>query len=218
MIESNYFSIGETAILLGICTKTLRRWETAKVFEPSFRTVGKHRRYARELILSFISKNKKADQNNSAKSSCSRITHKRVVVYARVSATRQKTSGDLSRQLRTLQVWSHKQRYRVIKEYSDVGSGLNDNRKGLLALLRDVPKLRFQSVIVHYQDRLSRFGIKVIGEYLRSWGVTLEVVHPTVIESSPHAELITDLTAILYSFMGKLYRMRRKEKDKTVEP
>jgi len=35
------------------------------------------------------------------------------------------------------------------------------------------------------------------------------VIHPTIVQSSVHAELITDLTAILYSFMGKLYRLRR---------
>ena len=67
----------------------------------------------------------------------------------------------------------------------------------------------FDVVIVNYNDRLARFGLQVIKEYLKSWDVTLEVIHPTIIEASPHAELITDLTSILYSFMGKLYRLRR---------
>ncbi|MHA1146582.1 MAG: hypothetical protein ACTSRW_17735, partial [Candidatus Helarchaeota archaeon] len=57
--------------------------------------------------------------------------------------------------------------------------------------------------------RLARFGLQIIKEYLKSWNVRLEVVHPNIINNSPHAELITDLTSILYSFMGRLYRMRR---------
>jgi predicted site-specific integrase-resolvase len=48
---------------------------------------------------------------------------------------------------------------------------------------------------------------------LASWGVSLDIMHPTVVNGTPHAELITDLTAILYSFMGRLYRARRGRKD-----
>jgi predicted site-specific integrase-resolvase len=65
-------------------------------------------------------------------------------------------------------------------------------------------------IVVNYRDRLARFGIQVLREFFNSWAVRLEIVHPTIVESSPHAELFTDLTAILYSFMGKLYRLRRK--------
>lgn len=93
--------------------------------------------------------------------------------------------------------------------YADIGSGLNDQRRSLLRLLRDVALHKFDLLVVHYSDRLARFGLAVIRQYLASWAVRLEVIHPTVIESAPHAELITDLTAILYSFMGKLYRLRR---------
>ena len=93
--------------------------------------------------------------------------------------------------------------------YSDVGSGLNDKRKGLLKLLKDASLGKFEKVVVKYNDRLARFGLQVIKEYFQSWNVQLEVIHPNVVDNSPHADLITDLTAILYSFMGKLYRMRR---------
>jgi len=97
--------------------------------------------------------------------------------------------------------------------YRDVGSGLNDGRHGLIQLLKDVAKGKHDVVVVSYQDRLSRFGKTVIEEFLASWGVRLEVMHPTVVNGTPHAELITDLTAILYSFMGRLYRARRGHKD-----
>ncbi|MBD3188724.1 hypothetical protein GF325_17990, partial [Candidatus Bathyarchaeota archaeon] len=90
------------------------------------------------------------------------------------------------------------QGYRVSGVYSDVGSGLNDNRKGLLKLLRDVTRGKHDVVVVNYQDRLSRFGLNVIRAHLSGWNVSLEVIHPTVVDDTPHAGLITDLTATRY--------------------
>ena len=76
-------------------------------------------------------------------------------------------------------------------------------------MLRNVARGQFDTLVVNYNDRLARFSLQILREYLASWGVLLEVIHPTIVQSSMHAELITDLTAILYSFMGKLYRLRR---------
>ena len=79
----------------------------------------------------------------------------------------------------------------------------------MLTLLRDVSRGYPDVVVVNYQDRLSRFGLIIIKAHLSSWCVALEIVNPTVVPPSHHAELITDLTSILYSFMGRLYRMSR---------
>ena len=135
---------------------------------------------------------------------------KRCAIYGRVSASRQKKSGELHRQLAILGEHSNIQGYKMVKSYSDVGSGLNDTRKGLLKMLRDASRGKFDILLIHYNDRLARFGLGIIKEYLHSWGVEFEVIHPTLVDDSPHGQLITDLTEILYSFMGKLYRLRRK--------
>lgn len=135
----------------------------------------------------------------------------RSAVYGRVSSSRQVKSGDLKRQLNTLKSYSRKRGHVIRKCYSDVGSGLNDKRRGLLKLLSDASSGKFEVVVVNYKDRLARFGLQIIKEYLKSWNVHLEVVHPNIVDDSPQAELISDLTAILYSFMGKLYRMRRDQ-------
>ncbi|MHA1689529.1 MAG: hypothetical protein ACTSYC_03000 [Promethearchaeota archaeon] len=44
--------------------------------------------------------------------------------------------------------------------------------------------------------------------------MSLEVRYPHVVKDIPHGEFITDLTAILYAFMVKLYRMRRGSTSK----
>jgi len=48
--------------------------------------------------------------------------------------------------------------------------------------------------------------------------VRLEVINPTInSDESPYSNLVTDLTAILYSFMGKLYRIKRGPKKSKTE-
>ena len=206
-MEAFFLSIGQVACLLGVCTKTLRRWDSLGTFTSDFRTQGNHRRYKKARILNILRKRTQKQR----KESCA--------TYGRVSSSRQKKSGDLKRQLNALKGHCRKKEYVFYKSYSDVGSGLNDKRKGLLRLLKDASSGKFEVVVVNYNDRLARFGLQIVKEYLKSWNVRLEVLHPTIVDNSPHAELITDLTAILYSFMGRLYRIRRTSKNqKTMTP
>ena len=208
MNVSRYISIGIAANLLGVCPKTLRRWEYAGKLRPAFRTLRNHRRYDRQRVLTWLRDT--STQLNQRISKMARRRAERAAIYGRVSSSRQKITGDLGRQLEGLHEYCQEQGFQSISMYSDIGSGLNDRRKGLLRLLRDVAGGKLDVVVVNYRDRLARFGIQVLREFFNSWAVRLEIVHPTIAESSPHAELITDLTAILYSFMGKLYRLRRK--------
>ncbi len=60
-------------------------------------------------------------------------------------------------------------------------------------MLRDASNDKFDVLIVNYNDRLARFGLEIIKEYLHSWGVKLEVLHPKIVDDSPHAELITKI-------------------------
>ena len=202
MISAVVLSIGQCALLLGVCKKTLRRWDASGVFKASFRTSGGHRRYGKKRVLLFY-KGKEENGREAPRG------QKKAAIYGRVSSSRQKKSGDLTRQLEGLKTYCKAKSYRLWKVYSDIGSGLNDKRKGLQRLLKAATCGQFDVLVVSYNDRLARFGLQIIKEYLASWGVELDVRHPTMIENSPHSELITDLTAILYSFMGKLYRMRR---------
>ncbi|TXT58386.1 MAG: putative resolvase, partial [Promethearchaeota archaeon] len=175
-----YISIGHAAQLLGVCTKTLRRWDAQGMCPSDFRTKGNHRRYKKARILDYIFPSRR--KRKEVTSQCA--------VYGRVSGSRQKKSGDLKRQLTTLTRYCQQQGYRVYKCYSDVGSGLNDKRRGLLKLLRDASLGKFEQVVVTYNDRLARFGLQILKEYLHSWNVRLTVLHAKIVEASPHAELI----------------------------
>lgn len=205
--HSRFLSTGDVARLAGVCTKTIRRWDKNGRLHPSHRTAGNHRRYSLLEVLVFL----RGDDKISGEKL---VPPARLgaAVYSRVSSSRQKQSGELARQEETIKQHCLDNGYRVSGLYSDVGSGLNDNRKGMLKLLRDVTRGKHDVVVVNYQDRLSRFGLNVIKEHLAGWNVSREVIHPTVVDGTPHAGLITDLTAILYSFVGRLYRSRRGKK------
>ncbi|HUY00859.1 MAG TPA: helix-turn-helix domain-containing protein [Candidatus Deferrimicrobium sp.] len=68
MTFSRYVSIQAAAQLIGVCSKTLRRWDIAKVFQPAFRTPGNHRRYDLQALLAFV-RRKRED-----KAKCTTIT------------------------------------------------------------------------------------------------------------------------------------------------
>ncbi len=210
-------AIGTVASMLGVSTRTLRRWDAAGSLKPPFRTAGNHRRYDRHAVLHAI-QHPGCDKIGHDASERASHTAPRAAVYSRVSSTRQSLDGELDRQQATIASHCAAKGYRVSGTYRDVGSGLNDGRRGLLQLLKDVARGKHDLVVVSYQDRLSRFGLGVIKEFLASWGVCLEVMHPTIVNGTPHAELVTDLTAILYSFMGRLYRARRGRKEGDATP
>lgn len=124
-MESFLLSIGSVGCLLGVCTKTLRWWDLRGTCKADLRTQGNHRRYKKSRILNML-----RNEEHSP-------VHVNCAVYGRVSSSRQKKSGDLKRQLQSLEQFSVENGYHVKKIYSDVGSGLNDKRKGLLKLLKD---------------------------------------------------------------------------------
>ena len=205
-------AIGAVAGMLGVSTKTLRRWDKTGKLNPVFRTAGNHRRYDRHVVLSAIQQGTFINTEHPGTEHVA-CTKPRAAIYSRVSSTRQSLDGELDRQQATIAAHCEAKGYRVSGTYRDVGSGLNDGRRGLLQLLKDTARGKHDVVVVSYQDRLSRFGLTVIKEFLASWGVGLDIMYPTVVNGTPHAELITDLTAILYSFMGRLYRARRGSKE-----
>ncbi len=80
------YSIGVTASLLGVCVKTLRRWDHAKKIH-CVRTLGYHRRFP-------ISENRQILEDGSAKDGHpnDNALDKEVkcAIYARVSSHKQK--------------------------------------------------------------------------------------------------------------------------------
>lgn len=127
-----------------------------------------------------------------------------VVVYARVSANENRPNLDT--QAERLCGYCAAKGWKVHKVVKEVGSGINDGRKKLLALLAD-PTVTV--IVVEHKDRLTRFGFKYIETLLAVQGRSIEVVN---LAENPLEDLIADLVSIIYSFSSRLYGQRRAER------
>ena len=95
----------------------------------------------------------------------------------------------------------------------DIGSGLNDNRKGLNKLIKLILEGKVNRVIISYKDRLTRFGFNYIKQICDYNNVEIIVVSREERNESLEVELAEDIISIIHSFSGKLYGMRKKVKE-----
>jgi putative resolvase len=100
-----------------------------------------------------------------------------------------------------------------IYELSDVASGLNTKRIGLLKLFTLVQKGKISHVFITYPDRLTRFGFEYLKWYFGSYGVTIHCLEENE-QKSVQDEMVDDLIAIITSFSGKIHGMRCGKKKK----
>ena len=128
----------------------------------------------------------------------------RVVIYGRVSSADQKE--DLGRQIDRLRTHSAAQGWTVAAEVSEIGSGLNGHRKGLLKLLRDPTAT---VILVEHRDRLARFGSEFIAATLEASGRKLVVVN----ETESKNDLVQDFVDVVTCMCARIYG-RRSAKNK----
>jgi len=190
------YTLKEAKKLLGVTTKTIQRWDKEGRIRV-VRTIGGRRRIPESEIKRILG-----------------LREERVVVgYARVSSTTQK--DDLERQKQLLHSYAKDRGYGEIQILSDVGSGLNENRKGFLRLLEMVAERKVSKVIIAYKDRLTRFGFETLRKLFQAFGTEIEVIDSE--ERTPQEELVEDLITIVSHFAGKLYGMRSHKYKEVVE-
>lgn len=127
-----------------------------------------------------------------------------IICYARVSSRHQ--SNDLSRQRDQLL-----SSYPGAEVVTDIGSGLNFKRKGLLAILERLMQGDKLTLVVAHKDRLARFGFDLIKWMVERNGGTIVVLN--AIEHSPQQELVSDLLAIITVFGARVNGLRRYGKE-----
>jgi putative resolvase len=201
-------SISAAADFIGVCTKTLRRYESRNLIAP-LRTPGGHRRYSMLLLDQFLEEHMNSTRRNEIRNPHTTS----IAIYARVSSHEQKQKGDLNRQVGVLTEFCRQYFRFPIKIYTDVGSGLNTGRNGLRKLLHDVKKGNLSRIIIAYKDRLTRFGYEFIEEYCTIFGVQITPIQVKPNQSASEG-LTDDIISLMASFSGKLYGMRSAEKKK----
>jgi len=124
-----------------------------------------------------------------------------VILYARVSTYQKK--DDLNRQLDRLRSYANNNGYIIKKEYKEIASGMNDNRKILNKILLNQDN---KVIIVENKDRLTRFGFNYIKNLLETQDRFVIVTNENTDKDD---DLMKDLISIITSFCCRLYGMRR---------
>lgn len=93
---------------------------------------------------------------------------------------------------------------------AEVGSGVNDKRRKLTALLK---RDDWGTLIVEHKDRLTRFGFEWFRLFAEQTGRRILVVNEA---ADDRTDLIQDLVSIIYSFSARLYGRRRAERAQRI--
>ena len=186
-------TLQEAKSILNVSKSTLQRWDNSGKL-VALRTEGGHRRYKLsdiEKILGIVN-NKEKDNKDIV-----------VATYARCSTPDQKAHGDIERQSMRLFEYCTKHKYKVEHIIKDMGSGLNDKRKGFIKLCNLVVNKKISKVIIEHKDRLTRFQYNLIEFFFNSYGVEIELLDKK--EYTQQEELVNDMMMLIASFSGRLY-------------
>ena len=192
-----YFTINKFSKIVGVTPQTLRNWDKAGKLKPHHTTENGYRYYSEEQLKQVLRTKPKS---------------RTIVGYCRVSSPKQK--DDLERQIENVKTYLLAQG-KPFEIISDVGSGINCRRKGLLELLDRINQGEVEKVVILYKDRLSRFGFELI-EYMASLhGCEIEIIDNT--QKTEQEELVEDLVQIITVFSCKLQGKRAHKARKLIK-
>ena len=185
------YTLKEACLLLGLHPRTIQKWDKQGKIRV-VRTPGGRRRIPEPEIRRL--------QGESGV--------RPIIGYARVSSRDQK--DDLERQVERLKEAG------VHEVISDVGSALNEERKGFLRLLDRVLHNEVGKVVVTYEDRLTRLGFETLRRVFEAHGTTIEALDQAEAQT-PQREVVEDLITIISLFAGKTYGLGSCRQREVVE-
>ena len=195
-----YYSIGQFAKAIGKTTKTLRNWDKNGKLKPVRVEDTGYRYYSQEQLNHFLGLKLEKQIN------------KKIIGYCRVSSHKQK--DDLERQIENVKTYMYAKGYQF-EIITDIGSGINYNKKGLNQIIDMVTNSEVEKIVVLYKDRLIRFGYELIENLCNKFGTTIEIIDNT--EKSEQQELVEDLVQIVTVFSCRLQGKRANKAKKMIK-
>lgn len=192
-------NISQAANVLGVSESTLRRWETEGRLVPDERTAGGQRRYKLSSIRPQMKHGDKLER--------------KTVAYARVSSHDQKS--DLERQKQVLELYCASQGW-TFEVMSDLGSGINYNKKGLKALIQAIIDNDVGRLVITHKDRLLRFGAELIFSICEAKQVEVVIINQGE-DSTFEEDLAKDVLEIITVFSARLYGSRSHKNQKLID-
>jgi len=202
--KTKYISIREASIITGINAQTLRKLGDENKIK-CYKTLSGQRKFDKAYL-------EKMCNNDDIDDSINKDTKKNFI-YTRVSSKKQ--ADDLSRQIEYIK--NKRPEYASYIPISDIASGINFNRKGLITILDAALQGTIGEIIIAHRDRLCRFGYDLIKLIIEKKGGKITVLDDEKNKSSEQ-ELSEDLLSIVHIYscrqMGKRSYKTRTEINK----
>ena len=187
-------SIRQAAELLGVSTKTIRRWEQEGKIKAT-RTVGGHRRFN---ITELLGSHRDAQ-----------------LTVAYVRGNQNKSPEQLANQISLVQSYCAEQgwNYQIIK---DLGKGISNSHPGLVRLLKLICSQQVKRLVLSHKDRLMTVTSDLVFTLCEIFGTEVVLLNQPG-EVSIEDELTDDLKEIINSFNTRLYSSRFRKNQELVE-
>ncbi len=180
----------EMAERLGVTVRTLQIWDKKGILK-AYRTPTNRRYYTEEQYLEYTGQPLQNKRRN--------------VAYARVSNNSQKE--DVKNQISFIRQYVNAKGVILDDVITDIGSGLNYNRKNWNKLLEKVMQNEIDTIYITYKDRFVRFGYEWFERLCKMHDTKIVVLNN--VETSPTQEMINDMVSIVQVFSGRLSGLRK---------
>ena len=137
------------------------------------------------------------------------------VIYTRVSTQKQKP--DLANQKKTIESYCLKNGIQISDIYSDIGSGINFDRKEFQRLVNDVVNHKISKIYITYKDRLSRVSFDMFKNLFNNFNCEIVVLNDVDDNKLIEKEIFNEIISLIHCFTMKVYSSRRQRKLKCVE-
>lgn len=197
--QRNWLKAGEAADYLNVSYYTLRKYAQNGAIEHDSTPAGQMIFTKRQLDRFLTTYSKKYTGDTTEEDATPQA--KAIAFYVRDSKGNQER---LNRQKTLLTKAYGEPEY----TYQDKASGLNENRKGLLKMIRDAKNRKFDTIAITAKDRLTRFGYKYLEILFNEYGCNILVLDYEKNDKSVYDELLQDFMSLVASFSGKFYKLR----------
>ncbi|HTI14656.1 MAG TPA: IS607 family transposase [Dictyobacter sp.] len=190
----NTYSPKQFGKLIGRTTNTLQKWDREGKLKAHRTPTTNRRYYTHDQYLAY--RGLVAPEQSLT------------IVYSCVSGVAQKP--DLANQVEALKAYCQQHALVVDEWMSDIGSGLNYQRKQFNYLMELVKLGKVRRILIAHQDRFVRFGYEYFEAFCERHHTEIVVMNGESL--SPEQELVRDLIAIVTVFSARLPELRSYQK------
>ena len=193
------YKVGEFAKLLNVTVKTLQNWDKQGTLK-AYRTPTNQRFYTEEQLNQVLglSTNENQEEKTGLK-----------IGYCRVSTHNQKNSLEIQEEF--LRSYTNAKGVILDEVFTDIGSGINYNRKNFNKILELVEAGEVLEIYVTYKDRFVRFGFEWFNTFCEKHGAKIIILNQP--STSSEQELAEDLLNIVTVFSARSHGLRTYKKQ-----